>query len=106
MSIIAVNKDNFEQEVLNSTIPVLVDFWAQWCGPCRALNPTIEELASEYEGKIKIAKVNIDENPEISSNYSVMSIPTLLIFNNGEVAEQMVGLVPKEKIEKKISSQI
>jgi thioredoxin 1 len=106
MSIISVNKDNFDQEVLNSDIPVLVDFWAQWCGPCRALNPTIEELASEYEGKIKIAKVNIDENPEISSNYSVMSIPTLLIFNNGEVAEQMVGLVPKEKIEKKISSQI
>ncbi|ACF14370.1 thioredoxin [Chloroherpeton thalassium ATCC 35110] len=97
---------NFQSEVLQSDVPVLVDFWAVWCGPCRMIAPVIEELASEYEGKAKIAKLNVDENPQISMAYGIRSIPTLLIFKNGEVVDQLVGAVPKNVIAGKLNSQL
>ncbi|RLC50494.1 MAG: thioredoxin [Candidatus Cloacimonadota bacterium] len=101
-----VNQDTFENEVLKSEIPVLVDLWAPWCGPCRALTPTVDAIAAEYEGKLKVVKVNIDESPKVAQQYSIMSIPTLLIFNNGEVANQIIGLVGKDKIVSKFSHLI
>ena len=94
------------EEVLKSEIPVLVDLWAPWCGPCRALTPTVEDIASEYDGKLKVVKLNIDESPTIAANYSVISIPTLLIFKNGNVEGQIVGLVGKDKIEAKFVNLI
>jgi thioredoxin 1 len=96
---IVINSDNFEKEVLKSSEPVLVDFWAAWCMPCRMLSPTIDQLAEEYAGKLKVGKLNVDENKEISSKYSVMSIPTVLVFVNGEVVEQFVGVQPKAAYE-------
>ncbi|HPR16997.1 MAG TPA: thioredoxin [Candidatus Cloacimonadota bacterium] len=103
MGLIEVNQDQFEQEVLQSDLPVLVDLWAPWCGPCKALSPTVDALAEEYEGKLKVCKVNIDSSPSIAAKYSVMSIPTLLIFKDGEVKGQIIGLVSKEKIVGKFS---
>ena len=97
---------NFEAEVLKSDVPVLVDFWAVWCGPCRMIAPVIEELANEYEGKAKIAKLNVDENPQISMAYGIRSIPTLLIFKGGEIVDQIVGAVPKNVIAEKLNSQL
>lgn len=97
-----VNSQNFEAEVLKSDIPVLVDFWAPWCGPCKALNPILEKVEAEVAGRVKIVKVNIDESPDVSSRYSIMSIPTLLVFKDGEVVNQLVGLVQKEKIIEKL----
>jgi len=97
---------NFNTEVIASPIPVLVDFWAPWCGPCKALGPTIDQLSAELEGKAKIGKLNIDENADLAARYSVMSIPTLLLFVKGEVVEQMVGLVNKAKIAQIIASYI
>lgn len=98
MAELVITKENFENEVLKSDIPVLVDFWASWCGPCRMLAPTIEELAKEYEGKVKVGKINVDEQQELASKYGIMSIPTVLVFKNGNVAAQSVGFVPKEKL--------
>ncbi len=95
---------NFEKEVLKSTIPVLVDFWAEWCGPCRMLGPTVEELAKEYAGKIKVGKVNVDENPVTSGKFSIRSIPALLMFKNGGVVGQMVGVQPKTVIKSKLDT--
>lgn len=99
MAEITITKDNFEQEVLQSELPVLVDFWAVWCGPCQMLAPTIAELAGEYEGKVKVGKVNVDEQPELAMKYGIMSIPTLILFKGGEVAAQTMGVQPKEAIE-------
>ena len=99
MSEIILNKDNFESEVLKSDMPVLVDFWAAWCGPCKMLAPTIAELAEEYEGKVKVCKYNIDDDASIAIKYGVVSIPTLLLFKNGEVVDKSVGFVPKADIE-------
>ena len=92
------NKDDFINEVVNSEQPVLVDFWAEWCGPCKVIAPVVEELANDYEGKIKFGKVNVDDHNMVASEYGVRSIPTLLIFKNGAVVNQIVGAVPKEKI--------
>lgn len=97
---------NFEQEVLNSDTPVLVDFWAEWCGPCRMIGPIVEELATEYDGKAKIGKMNIDNNPGTPMKYGVRSIPTLLVFKNGEVVDKIVGAVPKTTISGKIDGQL
>ncbi|MDY6864248.1 MAG: thioredoxin [Thermodesulfobacteriota bacterium] len=95
---IILNSDNFETEVMNSTQPVLVDFWAQWCGPCKMVAPIVEELAKEYEGKIKVAKLEVDNNQEIASKYGISSIPTLMVFENSEVKEFIVGVQSKNKL--------
>ena len=97
---------NFDAEVLKSDKPVLVDLWAEWCGPCRMLTPIIEELYTEYDGKAVIGKLNVDENPEVSAKYGVRSIPTLLIFKNGELVDKQVGVVPKSALAKKLDAQM
>ncbi len=95
---IPINDKNFAEEVLHSELPVLVEFWATWCGPCRRLHPIVEELAKEYSGKVKITKLNVEENPLTSSQYGVRGIPMLILFKNGTLVDQMVGLVPKTKL--------
>jgi len=97
-NVVEITDKNFEQEVTKSDIPVLVDFWAAWCGPCRAIAPVIEELANEYAGKIKIGKCNVDENPITPSRYGIRAIPTLIFFKNGSVVEQITGAVAKSQI--------
>jgi thioredoxin 1 len=101
---IEVTDSTFEQEVLQSTQPVLVDFWAVWCGPCRAVAPIVEELAGEYEGKLKVMKLDVDDNPRTAVTYGVQSIPTLLVFKDGKPAERIVGAVPKKVIVDKLQS--
>ena len=106
MSEIILTEQNFEQEVLKSDIPVLVDLWAVWCGPCKILSPIVEELANEYQGKIKVGKVNVDENPALTRQYDVVSIPTLILFKNGKIASHMVGVQPKSFIEGEIKKSL
>lgn len=96
--VVEVTDATFDQEVLKSEVPVLVDFWAPWCGPCRAIAPIVEELATEYNGKLKVAKVNVDHNPRSPQNYQVRGIPNLILFKNGELQEQIVGAVAKQEI--------
>ena len=98
--------DNFFDEVESSSKPVLVDFWAEWCGPCRMVGPVVDEIAGEYNDKAKVGKVNVDNNPEISVKYGIRSIPALLIFKDGEVVDQIVGAVPKAQIKKQLDAQI
>ena len=98
-----VTDDTFEQEVLKASGPVLVDFWAVWCGPCKAIAPVVEELAAEYEGKLKVMKLDVDDNPRVPTTYGVQSIPTLLLFKDGRPAERVVGAVPKKVIVDKIA---
>ncbi|MFQ5904806.1 MAG: thioredoxin [Candidatus Binatia bacterium] len=93
-----VGDDNFEVEVIRSDLPVLIDFWAPWCGPCKSIAPVIEELAGEYEGRLKVTKLNVDDNPVIPSRYGVRGIPNLIIFKGGAVKEQIVGAVPKGRL--------
>ena len=99
---VILNDSNFEQEVLKSDVPVVVDFWAEWCAPCRIIAPVVEELASEYEGKIKVGKMDVDQNPQSSMSYGIRSIPTLLFFKDGKPVDQLLGAVPKSQIEEKL----
>lgn len=98
MAEITITKENFEAEVLKSDVPVLVDFWAVWCGPCQMVGPILSEIAEENEGKVKIGKVNVDEQPELAQEFGIMSIPTMMVFKGGEKVNQLVGAVPKEEI--------
>jgi thioredoxin 1 len=93
-----VNDKNFAEEVLNAELPVLVDFWATWCGPCRSIGPIVDDLAKEFTGKVKVTKLNVDENPATPSQYGVRGIPTLILFKNGKIFDQIVGAVPKARL--------
>ncbi len=104
--VLNVGDADFKKEVLDSTTPVLVDFWATWCAPCRAIAPALEELATQYKGKVKVAKVNIDDNQDTPQQYGVRSIPTLLLFKGGRVVDQIVGAVPKAKLEDAIKKVV
>ena len=101
-NILTLTGTNFDQEVLKSSVPVLVDFWAEWCGPCRAVAPILDELASEYDGRVKIGKVNIDQAQELAAQYGVRAIPTLLVFKDGQVSDQIVGLKSKRDFKAKL----
>ena len=98
MSTVTIDNSNFQSDVLQASEPVVVDFWAEWCGPCKMIAPALEEISAELNGKVKIAKVNIDENPELAAQYGVRSIPTLMIFKDGEVADMKVGAAPKSTL--------
>ena len=97
-NLVEITDDNFDTEVLESELPVLVDFWAEWCGPCKMISPIVEEIASDYNGKVKVGKVNIDYNQQVAMTYGIRGIPALLVFKSGSVANQIVGAVPKDHI--------
>jgi len=106
MGAVHITESNFEQEILKSDLPVLVDFWAEWCAPCRMIAPVIEELSKDLQGKMKVAKVNVDEAQELAAKFNVMSIPTLLVFKKGQPVDQLIGAMPKDQILKKINPHI
>ena len=105
-NVLTFNEENFEKEVLQSEVPVLVDFWATWCAPCRMIAPIIEALAEEFQGRIKVGKVNVDENSQLAIKYGIRAIPTLLLFKEGKVVEQMVGVQPKDTIKNIIEKHL
>ena len=105
-NVIESNDSNFENDVIKSDIPVLVDFWAPWCGPCKAVAPVLEEISIELKDKIKIIKINVDDNQEYAAKYGIQSIPTLLVFNKGELKNQIIGALPKNEIEKFLLDEI
>lgn len=106
MKPVEVTDTNFKNEVLDAKTPVLIDFWAEWCGPCKMIDPIVDELAREYAGKLKVGKVDVDNNQQISMQFGIRSIPTLLIFKNGKVVDQIVGAVPKRTLADKISKHL
>ena len=103
---VEITDANFEQEVIKSEIPVLLDFWAVWCGPCKMIAPFVAEISDEYEGRVKVGKVDVDNNPQISMQYGIRSIPTLLVFKGGKIVDQIIGAVPKKSITAKLDSQL
>ncbi len=106
MKPIEVTDSSFENEVIKSETPVLVDFWAEWCGPCKMIAPVVEEIAREYEGKIKVAKLDVDSNPQSAGKFGVRSIPTLLVFKDGQVVDQIIGAVPKRHLIEKVEKHV
>lgn len=106
MKPLEVQDSTFETEVLKSSVPVLVDFWAVWCGPCKMIAPVVEEIAGEYAGRIKVVKLDVDNNPDTSMRFSIRSIPTLMLFKNGKVVEQIIGAVPKRNLLDKITPHL
>jgi len=103
---VTVTTDNFKEEVLESTIPVLADFWAQWCVPCRMVGPILAQMADEYDGKLKIAKINVDEAGELAAEYNIVSIPCILLFDKGKVVKQQVGAVPRQTLDQMVAEYI
>ena len=106
MAVGKVSDASFESDVLKATEPVVVDFWAEWCGPCRMIAPALEEIAGAMDGKVKIVKLNVDENPNTAAKYGIMSIPTLMLFKNGEIASRQVGALPKQKLQQWVSTAV
>jgi thioredoxin 1 len=106
MSIVTVTKDTFQSEVLDSDTPVLVDFWATWCNPCKMTEPIVDELSKQYEGKLKIAKIDVDADPEISQQFSVMSIPTFIVFKDGQPQQNLIGVHPKPEFEQMVEANL
>ena len=106
MGAIHLDEKNFNDEVIQSATPVLVDFWAEWCGPCKMIAPVIDQLSAELQGKMKIAKVNVDESPQLAGQFNVMSIPTLLVFKGGKPVDQIVGALPKDKLMAKLGPHL
>jgi len=104
--VLTITDDNFQAEVLGSAIPVLVDFWAEWCGPCRAIAPAVEQLAKEYKGKLKVGKMDIEAHQNVPGKYGITSIPRLILFKNGQVADQILGAVPKSKMDEMVKKSI
>lgn len=106
MSVLTITNQNFEAEVMSAAEPVLVDFWATWCGPCRMLSPVVDKLAEEFEGKIKVGKINVDEQQELAARFGIMTIPTLLVFKGGEIVEKSVGVKPQNALAAMLNKHI
>lgn len=106
MSIVHITEDTFDSQVLQSDIPVLVDFWAEWCGPCKMIAPILDQIATEYEGRLRVAKVNVDNNQATAMRYGIRSIPTLLLFKDGAIQDQQVGMLSKESLKKLLDSKL
>ena len=105
-AVIELSEGNFSQEVIKSSTPVLVDMWATWCGPCRMLAPIVEELAGQYQGKVKVGKLNVDEHPQVAAQYGIMNIPTLLLFKGGQEVDRIVGAQPKQELARRLEKVV